>query len=240
VQHLLAINWQLFEAINQPAGHEQLLDPLMVFGANDVIFLAPLLLLALWLGLAVGVARGQNAAVPAMVSDRLRAVGRQLALLACLGVVLALALNLTLGHLLYEPRPFVSHPALVHELIPHPADASFPSDHTAVMSAVATMLLVYLAVVLAWTRRTRASAPNAEQLRLRRLRALAGTLAAVAVVAVLYVGVARVYAGLHYPGDIAGGAICGVIGSACAAAIRPVAAPALAPVIRLAERLRLA
>jgi len=52
VQQLLRDKWQAFEKINQPAGHQSLLDPLMIFGAQNLILLAPLLLLALWFAAA--------------------------------------------------------------------------------------------------------------------------------------------------------------------------------------------
>src|SRR5260221_8280409 len=61
---LLRANWQVFEAINQRAGHQPLLDPLMVVGAQDVIFVLPLLLLALWFAVARWAPLGRAAAAP--------------------------------------------------------------------------------------------------------------------------------------------------------------------------------
>ncbi len=61
---LLRANWQVFEAINQRAGHQSLLDPLMVVGAQDVIFVLPLLLLALWFAVARWAPLGRAAAAP--------------------------------------------------------------------------------------------------------------------------------------------------------------------------------
>src|SRR5438552_13250447 len=64
--------------------------------------------------------------------------------------VLAYIFNLSPEHLVFEPRPFISHK--VHLLATHPADASFPSDHTAWSFAVVGMLLfTFLPVfVAAW------------------------------------------------------------------------------------------
>lgn len=243
MSELLRVNWNLFEAINAGAGHHPTLDAVMRFGASDVIFVVPLLLLALWFGLAFWAAPAAAvSAAPESSAAWLRAAGERLALLACLAVALALGINIVVGNLLYEPRPFVSDADGVHLLVPHAADASFPSDHEAVIASVATVLVVYALLALARASRTvaaRAADPAAAR-ALRRERGLALALAALGIVAMLFIGVARVYVGVHYPGDIAGGALCGAIGGCIAAALRPVAEPALAPVVRVAQRLRLA
>jgi undecaprenyl-diphosphatase len=67
-------------------------------------------------------------------------------------------------------------------LISHAADASFPSDHVAALAAVAAAVWFVS----------------------RGLGALAWLLAGL-------VGLARVYVGVHYLGDIAGGAVLGLI-----------------------------
>lgn len=243
MSELLHINWNLFEAINAGAGHQPLLDKVMKFGANDMILIVPLLLLALWFGLAFWAAPTSVVASSSSEAARgLRAAGERLALLACLAVVVALGINLTLGHLIYEPRPFVSDPDAVHKLISHAADASFPSDHEAVISSVVTVLIIYALLALARSAKVAPAQrgnPAAMQ-ALRRERALAVTLAVVGVIAMLFIGVARVYVGVHYPGDIAGGAVCGLIGGGFASALRRVAEPALGPLVRIARRLRLA
>src|SRR5258708_32117023 len=66
---LLRANWQVFEAINQRAGHQSLLDPLMVVGAQDVIFVLPLLLLALWFAVARWAPLGRVAAAARAMSE---------------------------------------------------------------------------------------------------------------------------------------------------------------------------
>jgi undecaprenyl-diphosphatase len=84
------------------------------------------------------------------------------------------------GRLWTDPRPFVvDH---IVPLISHPADNGFPSDHTALATAVA-------AVVLLWHRR-------------------AG--AALLVLAVL-IGTARVGAHVHHWPDIIAGFAIGVV-----------------------------
>lgn len=232
---LLRVNWQVFEAVNQEAGHAGALDQLMVFGANDVVLVMPLLLLLLWFGLARWsplrrqMASTETQDVKSEKSDQLRRLGQRMALAGCVAVGIALVLAIVLGNVLYEPRPFVSHPGIVHQLVSHPADPSFPSDHESVAGAVTTVLVLYLLIVLVRSIRSRAA-----------LRRWVAFLAVVAVVAALWIGVARVYVGIHYPGDILGGAGCGVIAGICATIVQRVLRPLLDGIIRLAEILRLA
>jgi undecaprenyl-diphosphatase len=108
---------------------------------------------------------------------------RQIRHLTCLGLSLALAFGLSQGleRLSHEVRPFQSH--AVHQLVAHAPGASLPSDHATAAFAVAFGILLFL----------------------DRRAGLALTAAAVLI------GVARVWTGLHYPGDIlAGAAIAGL------------------------------
>jgi undecaprenyl-diphosphatase len=82
-----------------------------------------------------------------------------------------------------EQRPFITHPS-VHLLVPHPAGASFPSDHATAAFAIAFAVMVFISV--RW-----------------------GLLF---LVAALLIGFARVFDGLHYPGDIGGGALVAALG----------------------------
>lgn len=233
IQELLRVNWQLFEDVNQRAGHQPLLDALMIFGANDVIVLMPLLLLALWFGLARWSPLGRRL-VTAEVDAKgvtARRLGQRLALLGCLAVGFALAINITLGNLFYEPRPFISHPATVHKLIPYAADASFPSDHEAVAGSIATTLLIYALLLL--VRRV-------HRAQVGPLIRMVSVLVVLGVLAIFWIGVARVYVGVHYPADIVGGVCCGALGALIAAALMQLLRPILDGIIRLAELVRLA
>ena len=251
IQLLLRDNWQAFEKINQPAGHQPLLDSLMIFGAQDLILLAPLLLLALWFAAARWSLLGRNHAKAASEREGLwldddRRLAQRVALLGCVGVAFALALNLLLGHLVIEPRPFISHPALDHQLIPHAVDNSFPSDHEAIIGAVTTALGLYLLFMLKATVQIGATTARTMRLSVEAHRrfmpevAIAVALFALAMVALCWIGLARVYTGVHYPGDIVGGALCGFVGSVFAVALRPVVEPIVSPFVRLAERVHLA
>jgi undecaprenyl-diphosphatase len=242
IASLLRDNWNAFEDINQRAGHQPVLDALMVFSANDLIFLLPLLLLVFWC-LCAGwspLLRRTGAEERTSLVLPERTLGQQMILLACGAVVLALAFNLALGSLIYEPRPFVSHPSVVHLLISHAADASFPSDHSAVASAIASMLVLYVPLAAwAWLRHFKRVAPPLRAAGLRLL-VVAVLVAIVAVGAVLTIGLARIYVGVHYPADIVGGAACGLLAALLLTALRPWVHPLLDRGIHLIERVHLA
>lgn len=220
---LLALNWNLFEDLNLHASKSSAPGKFMILGANDAILALPLLLLALWFALAKWSPLGKAETTGGAGS--VRASAQQLALLACAAVAISLAVNQVAARVLPEQRPFVTHPSQTHLLIAHAADMSFPSDHESVASAIAIMLIV----IAVWLRAASA-----------RIRQLAIILALLGIVCALYIGVSRIYVGVHYPGDILGGVGCGAIGAAIASGVRRFTAPALNPIVRLAERLKLA
>jgi len=228
-------NWQGFLDINGLAGHSATLDHVMVFGANDLIFALPLVLLLVWFVLArwSPFSRWLAKRLGASEAERERWLGQRALLSAVVGVGLALCLNILLGALIFEPRPFISHPSLAHKLIAHAADASFPSDHEAVAMSIALTLVFYVIWLLGRFSRERAGA------RLGRVApALLGALLAVAM-AVL-IGFARVYVGVHYPIDIVGGAVCAAVGVALAFGLLPLTGRIFQPVVRLAAAAGLA
>ena len=97
----------------------------------------------------------------------------------CLAASCALAFGLAqvLAHASREARPFQSH--LVHQLIPHTPGVSMPSDHATAAFALAFGVLLFL----------------------DRRAGVALTAAAVLI------GFARVWTGVHYPGDIIAAAV---------------------------------
>src|SRR4051794_50633 len=105
--------------INDPAGKFSLIDATMKFGALDIVYLVPFLLLALWFWPA---------------SER--ALNQRLAVAATFAVVVALGLAAVVAHFVFEARPFISD-GDTHLLIQHAADNGFPSDHTTLAFAVA-------------------------------------------------------------------------------------------------------
>lgn len=90
-------------------------------------------------------------------------------------LVIAFVLGLVAADAHSEARPFTAHHD-IHRLISHAAGQSFPSDHATASFAIGFAMLVFVS------------------------RAWGLALLGFAVV----IGFARVYSGLHYPGDIAG------------------------------------
>ena len=104
-------------------------------------------------------------------------------------LVVTFLLGLAEAAIYSERRPFQAH--RVHQLIAHAGGQSFPSDHATAAFGIA----VAVGVFLSW-----------------RWGVL---LFAVAVL----IGFARVYDGIHYPLDIAGGLVAAIVGVAIAALI---------------------
>lgn len=107
------------------------------------------------------------------------------AVAALLASGLGLLVNQVIGHIVSRPRPFTAYPGATHLLVPASTDSSFPSDHAVAAVAIAV-------VTLAVHRRV----------------------GAVVLAAALLLCVARVYVGAHYPGDVAAGALIGVVSAA--------------------------
>jgi undecaprenyl-diphosphatase len=123
---------------------------------------------------------------------------RGLSLLGTGVVALGLALVLVqvAGHLVTEARPFTTDRD-THLLISHAADNSFPSDHATVAAAAAVV------AALAWRR-----------------------WAAVFLVLAFAIGLGRIYAGVHFPGDVLAGFVIGASSAliawvACEQQLRP-------------------
>ncbi len=111
---------------------------------------------------------------------------------AMLGAGLALMVTLVIQHVYVHERPFVLRSDVVL-LIKHGADPSFPSEHSTVAFALATGIALY--------------------------RPRFGV---VLLVLACLTAFSRVYVGLHYPGDVAGGALIGMFGAFAVWAVRRV------------------
>jgi undecaprenyl-diphosphatase len=99
----------------------------------------------------------------------------------CLAAAVALGLGQVLERTLDRPRPFVA--LGFTPLVPHVADASFPSDHTMAGVALVSPLL--------WSASPRTGA--------------------LLLIWALVVGVARVAVGLHYASDVFASALLGLV-----------------------------
>ena len=93
---------------------------------------------------------------------------------------IALLLVVPISSLVDRTRPFVAHPGVAHRLIAHASDAGFPSDHATGGFALAVAMLLF--------------------------EPLLGVVLLVLAVIVIF---ARVYVGVHYPGDVLAGAALG-------------------------------
>jgi undecaprenyl-diphosphatase len=108
--------------------------------------------------------------------------GMAAAVWAAAAVFIALAVGQLIGHVVERARPYTVMPS-AHVLIARSSDFSFPSDHATAAAAVAAGLL------LAGRRRW-------------------GIAAVVAACAMAF---ARVYVGVHFPGDVLAGLALGAV-----------------------------
>lgn len=153
-------NLSLFFWIHGLAGHSNLLDTLMIFGAEPLIYI--MILLILLLGI-IGKTNDKKAF-----------------LLLFLSLPVAFLLIKAVHFFIFEPRPFITFNFT--PLVKETADASFPSRHTTIVAAIA---FSYLFFKSKWS--------------------------LLLLPAALWVGISRVYVGVHYPLDILGGFLVGVI-----------------------------
>jgi len=169
---LLDWNQHLFLLLNAPAHPAGWLVGSVVALADSPVMVAPLLLVALWIW-----------GVPS----------RRGALLAvAVALLVGQGINQVLGHLWFEPRPFMI--PVGHTLMTHAADNGFPSDHATLVWALGAGLLL-----------TRA-APR---------WGLAVCLYGVAV------AWSRVWLGIHFPDDMLASAFVGAASGSLARAGRP-------------------
>jgi undecaprenyl-diphosphatase len=157
------MNYEWFQAINQNAGHHPFLDELMVFVTQGALAVFALVLLLMWF---FGKEKYKYTVVFAAITG-----------------VLGLFINFILGHIYFEPRPFVTHH--VHLLIQHAKDSSFPSDHSTGTFSLAFAVL--------W----------------RKNRKIGFGLLLVAILT----GISRVYVGHHYPFDVLASILVALISS---------------------------
>lgn len=106
---------------------------------------------------------------------------RMTVLLAALSILVALACNQVIRGLWFHPRPFMLE--LGQNFLAHAPGASFPSDHASGMFAMA------FALILASLRKT----------------------GLVMLALAVLVSWARVYLGVHFPFDILGGCLVGLV-----------------------------
>ena len=135
---------------------------------------------------------------------------RAIVVYALIAALLALGINQLISAAWFRPRPFAHHDVTL--MLNHSNDASFPSDHASGGFALAVVI---------WQTRDR---------WLRRLGWLMIALAALLCFA-------RVYSGVHYPGDVIAGAIIGSGAALIVIRARPLLGIVISPLLRPLDRL---
>ncbi|GAC1380771.1 MAG: undecaprenyl-diphosphate phosphatase BcrC [Ktedonobacteraceae bacterium] len=228
---LMQLNYMLFKEINAHAGELPWFDAFMVFCANSLIFCWPILLLMVW-GIPLNWRKRPLRPGEKEILQERRAIVLWVGI-ACL---LAYCINLLIEQFVFEPRPFVTHK--VHLLISHAADASFPSDHTAWSFAVIGMLIFAFlpALLMPGRKRDKESGKISQPALFQKPL----TFMLVAFVIGCSIGLARIFVGVHYPGDILGGAIDGLGAAYVVTLLRRWQSRLTDVVLRFARTLRLA
>ncbi|WP_129730458.1 undecaprenyl-diphosphatase [Ectobacillus funiculus] len=154
------MNYEIFQWINGWSSYSPYLDKGMIFITNSVPYVAIALMLFLW-----------------FIGNQEKRVEKQYtAVYTVFSCLLGLSINAVLHLFYYHPRPFVAHH--VHQLVPHPADSSFVSDHAVLVFSIAWIMLL---------RNDSWKYPG--------------------FIWAIIVGISRVFVGVHYPADVIGGAL---------------------------------
>jgi undecaprenyl-diphosphatase len=180
---------------------------------------------ALWLGLVLVVIAFLAAYVVVWWRRDVRAAG--LMFLGGAGTLIALGLNQVVGHAAQELRPYdtLRH---VLVLVGKANDYAFPSDHAVVAGALVMSVLLVVRRAGPGVQGAGPQSPPSIPAGRRGLTPSLTALAALAAVLGLLLCFARVYVGAHYPGDVVGGLLLGIVVVLVVSAARPA-------VYRLAE-----
>jgi undecaprenyl-diphosphatase len=154
------LDYHLFKIINDLAVKLTIFNPLMRILATDAEYLFYISILIYWF-------------------TRIKQ-NRKMVIESLLSACTALGISGIIAHFYYRDRPFITH--TVFQLIKHPANASFPSDHAAGAFVIATAI---------W-----------------QFRKKDGT---VWLILALCIALSRIWTGVHYPSDVIAGALIGSV-----------------------------
>ena len=157
---LSQMDYHLFQMINHLAGTFSFINPLMRFLSKDGEYLFFASVVVYWF-------------IPAIMN-------RKMVIQSLVAACVSLGIGGLVSDFFYRDRPFVTH--VVIQLIQHPANASFPSDHATGAFVIASTIWLY----------------RKKEGTIWLL--LAGSIA-----------ISRVWTGVHYPFDVVAGALLGII-----------------------------
>ncbi len=202
----------LFRWINGLAGHFPLLDRIVIGIASDyfIIVVMCLVLVVMWFGTRDQERRRDNQLAVIAAMSSLGLAAAMVALINLFFVNNNVLAGTALANLFNRQRPFEVEPGATL-LFYRPTDPSFPSNMAAVVFGLA---------IAVWLKNRKAGS----------------VLLGMACLA----GFARVYVGIHYPGDILGGAFIGLMGAALAFALIKLLWPVKRLLFWVLERLYLA
>lgn len=153
----MSLNLEIFRFINNLANRNALLDNIMIFCSKCLPGIFALAVIIIYL---LGISKK-------------RVNYRKIAVNTIIFMLINLLVSLIIGEIHYVNRPFVSHN--VNLVIPHDANASFPSDHVIGTFSIA--------------------------LGLRMFNKKLGN---IFIILSILVGISRIYVGHHYPSDVIG------------------------------------
>lgn len=225
------LNLALFLRLNHIAGHNGLLDGLLVFSANDLIFFLVIPILFLW-----GLPSQWHRHAYQPEENALLYKSRRTFIWMAIACVIAVIISSTIASFVFEKRPFVAQH--VNLLFTHAADDSFPSDHATVSFAICGMFLFWLLSSI----RLVLHLPQGNTTPIQRFHLLWKplTLFLLVLIACCSIGIARVISGVHYPGDILAGMLVGILAAGITTALSCLLDVVMQWILRLAQHLHLA
>lgn len=160
INSIADLNHSLFFQIFNLSRQNPLLDMLMIFFADYLIFISFFLIAFSWFQKDVN--------------------NKKALLLTILSLIVGFFIIKSIVFFYYEPRPFITYP--ISPLISHSADDSFPSDHTSILAIITFSFLFYKTYFFKFL-----------------------------LTSTILTGFSRVYVGVHYPLDILGGFLVGIL-----------------------------